>query len=335
MAYSAIAGPIGHAFATTAGHCFSRLPDTICPPPPTLTIPRVANTSSGASSRLFELWQLWDNEIKKRNPHAAFIANAGGGALSDLDMKRIVNLAPTLFADRQARHGLMPAWANGKNGKEYTAAMGNKPIAGIVSVGLEETYRWTDPVQTGDEIRLWLADGVAHNLRPWIVKLNAKPIDPRWLPVVEEFYNWHYRNEKYLCNEESLAQVAMVYSQQSAAFYSHAVEDHALGFYQTLVEARIPFDMVHDRLLDWEKIALYRVLILPNIAALSDRQCAQLTEYVQRGGSIVATYETSLYDEWGTRRPDFGLAELFGASFEGTIDTQVQNSYRTSRNRIR
>ena len=72
--------------------------------------------------------------------------------------------------------------------------------------------------------------------------------------------------------------------------------------------------MVHDRLLDAEHVAPFKTLILPNIAALSDAQCRQLRAFVERGGSLVATYETSLYDEWGARRDDFGLADLFGVS---------------------
>ena len=64
----------------------------------------------------------------------------------------------------------------------------------------------------------------------------------------------------------------MVYSQQSATYYggTRSVEDHALGYYEALVEARVPFDMVHDLLLDEDHVSRYRVLILPNIAALSD-----------------------------------------------------------------
>ncbi|MDE3197963.1 MAG: beta-galactosidase trimerization domain-containing protein [Acidobacteriota bacterium] len=277
--------------------------------------------------RLFDLWRLWDTEIRKINPNAAYLANAGGGALSELDMKTIGSLAPTLFADRQARHGLMAPWAAGKNAKEYAATLGDKAIAGITSVGLEEAPRWKDSVQTSDEIRLWLADGVAHNLRPWIVKFNARPIDRRWMQPVEDFYNWHFHNERYLRNEGSLSEVAIVYSQQSAAYYGRQVEDHALGYYQALVEGRVPFDMVHDLLLDEDHVSRYRVLILPNIAALSDRQCEQLTRYVENGGSIVATYETSLCDEWGKRRNDFGLAALFGASYDGKVDRKIQNSY--------
>ncbi len=282
--------------------------------------------------RLFELWRLWDREIKKINPGAAYIANAGGGALSDLDMKTIGELAPTLFADRQARRGVMPPWTNGKNGKEYAATLGNKAIVGIFSMGLEEPYRWKDSVQGKEEIQLWVADGIAHNLRPWFTKFNGKVIDKRWMKPVEDLYGWHYRNERYLRNEESLARVGLVYSQQTASFYggehAHAkVEDHALGFYQAMVEARIPFDMVHDRLLDAAHIGRYRTLILPNIAALSGEQCRQLTEFVRAGGSLVATHETSLYDEWGVRRGNFGLAPLFGATFDGRVDSDVHNSY--------
>ncbi len=284
--------------------------------------------------RLFELWRLWDAKIKAINPNAAYLANAGGGALSELDMTIIGQLAPTLFADRQARRGVNPPWTNGKNGKEYRATMGRKPIAGIFSVGLEEEYRWKDSVQSPDEIRLWVADGIAQGLRPWFTKFNAKPIDKRWLPVVAELYQWHFENSSYLRNEKPLANVAMVYSQQTAAFYGGEkarakVEDAALGFYQSMVEARIPFEMVHDRLLDVEHLAPFNTLILPNIAALSMKQCEQLTDFVKRGGSIVATYETSLYDEWGTRRNDFGLAHLFGASFDGRTEGPMHNSYLT------
>ncbi len=305
-----------------------------------LELPRSANLQDEArrqyivwkEARLFELWRLWDAEIKKINPAASFIANAGGGALSPLDMKTIGELAPTLFADRQARHGTMPPWSNGKNGKEYTATLGKKAIAGIFSMGVEEQYRWKDSVQSADEIRMWVADGVAHNLRPWFTKFNGKVIDHRWTKVIEELYGWHYRNEKYLRNERSVARVAMVYSQQTANFYGGAkarekVEDHALGFYQALIEARIPFDMVHDRKLDAASIAQYKTLIFPNIAALSTEQCRQISEFVQRGGSIVATHETSLYDEWGVRRADFGLSHLFGASYAGKVETNVHNSY--------
>jgi hypothetical protein len=85
--------------------------------------------------------------------------------------------------------------------------------------------------------------------------------------------------------------------------------------------------MVHDGLLDEQHTRQFKTLVLPNVAALSDAQCEQLHAFVQRGGGLVATFETSLYDEHGTRRPDFGLAELFGASLAGDVEGPMQNSY--------
>jgi len=170
--------------------------------------------------------------------------------------------------------------------------------------------------------------GFPSHFNPLYIAAN----DKRWLKVVEDIYNWHYRNEAYLRNEFPLARVGLVYSQQTATFYGgtraqQKVEDHTLGFYHALIEARTPFEMVHDRLLDPEHTNQFKLLILPNIAALSDKQCDQIRAFVKRGGSLLATFETSLYDEWGVRRQNFGLSDLFGAKFKGRVEGPMQNSY--------
>ncbi len=327
-----------------SGKCFCKFCQDSFRKATGFAIPKTSNPADPAQhaylgwhqERLFAVWDLLDKEVRALRPKASFIANAGGGALSELDMDGIGRRAEILFADRQARRGLMPPWANGKTGKEYRAAMGRKPIGGIVSVGVEEPYRWKDSVQSGEEIRLWFAEGIANGLRPWFTKFNAKVIDKRWLGAVEQVYQWHWRNEKYLRNTEPVARVAMVYSQRTAHYYGGEqaralVEDALQGWYQALIESRIPFEMVHEARLATGALAGFRTVILPNIACLSEAQCAALRAFVAGGGSIVATGETSLYDENGKRREDFGLGDVFGCAFAGRVETRMQNAYLTLR----
>ena len=277
--------------------------------------------------RLFELWQTWDGAVREINPDSCVIPNTGGGATSSLDMKKIGEMAPTLMADRQARRGLMAPWAIGMNAKEYRAALGMKPIVGIFSVGVEEPYRWKDSVQSPDEIRLWVADMVANGMRPWFTKFGGVLRDERWLKPVETIYRRLASWEPYLRNERSLARVGVVYSQQTAWFTRKKVEDHINGWYQALIEARMPFELVHDRLLAPAQLTQFKTLILPNVVALSDSQCRQLEDFVAGGGGLVVTHETSLCDEWGVPRKNFGLANLLGVNFAGKIEPRMQNAY--------
>jgi hypothetical protein len=310
------------------------------------TNPAWVNYLQWRQERLLALCRLWDGEMRKINPHACYIPNSGGGALSDLDMKQLAELVPLPFADRQGRAGLLPPWGNGKNAKEYRAAFGSKPIGGMFNVGLEVAQRWKDSVQSEAELRIWAAEGIANGMRPWFVKFSAVLYDHRWLKVVEELYTWHHANQQYLRNVAPLARVGVVYSQQTARIYGgrqaqQKVEDHILGVYQALIEARIPFEMVHDQLLDAEHLHPFKTLILPNVAVLSDQQCQQLREFVSGGGGMVATFETSGYDENGQQRTDpsffgtspsffgtsFGLADLFGLHPVESVAGPLKNTY--------
>ena len=298
-------------------------------------LPRTADTHD-PGRRAFLEWQrkrlvdvidVWNDEIRAINPESSVIPNNGSGALSHLDAIETSKRAPMLAADRQARHGLAAPWLVGKSAKEYRATMGDKAVIGLFGIGLEEQYRWKDSVTSNAEIRIWALDAVANGMRPWFTKFSGTLHDQRWLREIEEIYVWTEKNQHYLADRRPLARVGLVYSQQTAWYYSAKVEDYALGWYQALVESRIPFEMVHDRLLDAEHLESYKTLILPNIAVLSDAQCDQLRAFVGRGGSIIATHETSLYDEWGTRRKNFGLADMFGVDWAGKAEGPMLNSY--------
>jgi hypothetical protein len=282
--------------------------------------------------RLVDVLDVWNGEIRAINPESSVVPNNGSGAGSPLNTIETSRRAPMLAADRQARHGLAAPWLVGKSGKEYRATMGDKPVIGLFGIGLEEAYRWKDSVTSNAEIRIWALDAIANGMRPWFTKFSATLHDQRWLGEIEDIYVWTEKNQHYLAERRPLARVAMVYSQQTAWYYNGGqggarVEDYALGWYQALVESRIPFEMVHDRLLDAEHLAGFKTLILPNVAALSDAQCKQLRAFVSRGGSIVATHETSLYDEVGARRKNFGLADVFGVDWTGKAEGLMLNSY--------
>lgn len=272
-----------------------------------------------------ELWILWDSVIRKAKPASRFIPNGFPdkvitGQLSDI-----------VFTDHQARSGATLPWSNGKVAKELRASIGMKPLGGIFSVGVEEQYRWKDSVQTEAEIRVWVAEGTANGMRPWFTKFSGVLYDKRWLDIVDKIYQVHYRNEAYLRNTSPMARVGMVFSEQNrnygAEVWQQKSSDHALGMYHALIEDRMPFEMVNDRLLDPEHLKQFKLLILPNIASLSEEKCSQIRKFVEDGGNIVATFETSLYGETGIRRTDFGLADLFGVSFDKNVEGPMQNSY--------
>lgn len=64
---------------------------------------------------------------------------------------------------------------------------------------------------------------------------------------------------------------------------------------------------------DLPNLARYRVVVVPDAIRMSDDELAALRSYVKEGGCLYASGRTSLLGTDGVLRPDFGLADVFGA----------------------
>ena len=293
------------------------------------------------TAHLTELWKLWDGEIRKVKPTARYFSNAG------LDLDRAAELSPTYICEAQARGNSAP-WGFGKGAKQMRTIFGpKKRIIGLAGMTLGER----NSVAPEPEVRIWLLSAITNGLSPWLIKSSARNWDDRWVPAMEKVYGWHYASDRYMRNEENLARVAMLFRKGeprdpllgSGATTSlggeKGVDDAGRiegvpandevatsGMYQALVESRIPFEMAYGEKLDAADIDRYKLLILANAATLTDAECEKLRQYVKRGGSLLATFQTSLY-AGGTLRADFGLSDLFGVSYAGGTESNGSNGY--------
>jgi hypothetical protein len=100
------------------------------------------------------------------------------------------------------------------------------------------------------------------------------------------------------------------------------------GWENLFMENHIPNDFILDDQMTREGLQKYNVVILPNVRCMSDKEIEVLKDYVREGGNVIATYATSLYDEEGKERKDYGLSELFGVSYAGKKENTRRDNYQ-------
>lgn len=126
----------------------------------------------------------------------------------------------------------------------------------------------------------------------------------------------------WLTNVTPLPWAALLVSEQTRQFYAYkSVADHFLphvfGAFRAGMEEHLPLTLVNDWDVTAEALGKYKVVMLPNAAALTSEQALALRRFVETGGGLVATGETSLCDDLGRAGGDFALADLFGVHYAG------------------
>jgi len=286
--------------------------------------------------------EVWDesNRVTREagGPDCLWVGMNGGSPYGEAqefrDFKRICRRAEIIMLDDQRRMNATGFQRNGEVGKLVHGVLGwDKVLPESMAMyqTTEPTFRLT--AKPEPEARMWMLEGIAGGIQPWWHYVGAYGEDRRAYRTPVELCQWHAANEAYLVHRRPVAGVGVVWSQRSGDFFgrddwSAQAVLPASGFMQALVHGRIPYLPVEVDDLEGDGAAQFRLLILPNVGILSDAQAASVRQFVKRGGGLLATGQSSLCDEWGDPRPDFALADLFGAHIPPAHGGRVEATRR-------
>ncbi|MBN2884252.1 MAG: beta-galactosidase trimerization domain-containing protein, partial [Clostridia bacterium] len=150
--------------------------------------------------------------------------------------------------------------------------------------------------------------------------------------VSAKFNQYIMNNEKHLINTKSCAKVALMWSDATSNYYASSVmktdftdsqqiggegkngnhHDALTGFADILTRSHVQFDIADQDCIFDGRIFNYDLLILPTYACISEKEADILRKYVREGGNLLATFDTGMYDETGTKRDIGILDDMFG-----------------------
>ena len=284
--------------------------------------------------RVIDLWKLYDSIAKQKKPSSFYFANLGGGIHASPNLALLGQICAWFQADNQGRGGqAAPIWGCSQQGRVCNAVLDGKMAANVTGSYTTGPIRWREVTKSPAETEMWFGETLASGMVPYYHKVGGEKglgEDLRWEKIGRDYFQWIARHDAQFVNKRTIANIGVVIGQRTQLFYKPphdvSMQEYMDGLYYALLEGRFLFDFVHEDRLQLERIAKYAALILPNTALLSDEQCGQLRAYAAQGGSLLATFETSMYSDRNERRADFGLADVFGIHAAGAVVGRRGNS---------
>lgn len=176
------------------------------------------------------------------------------------------------------------------------------------------------------DLNVWLWEALSSGGRFWNCGFTgaypAATYDRRNAYNSSDIYGFVRDHEELLAGQAPLATVGIYYSRPTRQFFRTRIDGDSFessikGMEVVLMENHIPYDFIPDDQLNKDRLRKYDLVLLPNVKCMSPEEILILKSYVENGGNLLATYETSLYDAGGKRLADFGLKDLFGCRFTG------------------
>ena len=279
------------------------------------------------NERFTYLWKLYDSIAKEKKASSFYINNMGGGVHSAPNLAQFGEFCQWFQGDNQGRNrGDSPVWGAAQQGRVCNAVLDGKMATNLTGAYTTGPIRWREVTKSAAEAVIWTSQTLASGLVPYFHVVGGEKglgEDLRWEKIGRDYFLWTARHDAHWVNKKTISNIGVVMGQRTQLFYEPprdiSMQMYTDAMYSALLDGRFLFDFVHEDRLQLERIKKYAAIVLPNIALLSDEQCQQLRDYVGQGGSLLATFETSMYTERNERRADFGLADVFDINAGGPV----------------
>ena len=256
-----------------------------------------------------ENWDLFNETVQKAGgPDCLWCgmlnADPAGSGWAFADKKALLSRSKIVFTDHQSRDILNGFEQNMDNGLLLHMASSEDvviPESMANYVRGKHTFRLS--ANPAEETHTWMFSGAAGGISPWYHHIGGGTRDRRQFETPVEFMNWHAAHEDALYDRKTLANAAVVWSQENAVFYGRdemreRVSYPYRGVLSALHENRIPFFPVH-----LDDVPKYRdrieTLILPDIEVMTAAQEEILLEWIKAGKHLILSGKPGVLDEYG------------------------------------
>jgi hypothetical protein len=207
-----------------------------------------------------------------------------------------------------------------------------------------------------NELKSGLVQTIASGANPWLALVQSALISmPQGAEPAKDIFDFLEANKEYYTGMESAAEVAVLFSARTGRNYISMPEIFARlkesdkpgsqwaeltkeeieslvsrkkkcedqltlsceGYFHALTRAHVPFDIILDQDLTRDKLARYKVLVLPDAACLTAEAASVISEFVRSGGNLLASCEAGFYDDKGEASTalfeTLGIREVAGA----------------------
>ena len=259
------------------------------------------------------------------------------------DNRKIIKETDILGAEGGFLYGALaePIYKPGAVAKLLETQADGKPT---VIFNAAKQGPWARSTLAPGEISILYSQTISHQANVWLAVSDEPLFHKKEMEVIKKYNRFIKENPEPFFKTKSIARIGLLWTQEASNYYTGSsvpltdftkemsaskggnLSEEFYGFYDGLSRQYFPFDVIDEASLGSD-LTKYDLIIFPNASCFKKEDAGKIRAFVREGGNIIATFETSLYNEDGEKLDEFQLKDVFGIEHTGDVFGPLNYDY--------